>query len=126
MSITSETENAIEDFQAILELKGEKCHLKHSPHDLAENHQAVDFICQDIGREIMTDDGIMVEVLEATLRIPICKECAEALYGDDWVLLYCVGCNNSQWVCKRLSSRVYADGLHIKWVDMCPNCYNKI
>jgi len=116
-------EGVIQDFQAMLELEGEKCCLKHGTDDPAENHPAVDFICQNIGREEVTDDGISVDVIEATLRIPVCKECIEALYGDDWVLLYCVGCNSSQWVCKRLSKRIYPPGLHIKWMDVCPNCY---
>ena len=67
---------------------------------------------------------IMVEVGGDVLRIPVCKECEEALQGDAWVLLYCINCNRSQWVNKKLSKKLYlyTENEHIKFMKECPFC----
>jgi hypothetical protein len=59
------------------------------------------------------------------LAIPICAECEAALFNDEWVLLYCVRCNASQWIYKPLAKRKYEKGQHVMFMTMCPKCYGK-
>ena len=80
-------------------------------YDPASNHPAVNFLCQTV-EDV---DGNQIE-----LRIPICQECENALQGDDWVLMYCIDCNHSQWVCKRLAKHDYPE--KVMWVTFCPYC----
>lgn len=105
----------IGDFFSAVELDGETCGLKHSKDDPAEGHEAVDYLCQKVG-----DPKSKTYFYE--LRIPICQECAEALYDSNWILVYCVNCNKSQWICRRLAKRTYPDGNLIYWLDVCPYC----
>jgi len=113
MEVEEQFSDTIKDLDARIELIGQHCFLKHSKFDPAENHPAVDYLCQKIG----TDDEI-----EAELRIPICQECLEALLGDEWILFYCVKCNSSQWVCRKYAKYQYPFWLHVKWLDVCPIC----
>jgi len=57
--------------------------------------------------------------------IPICQICVNRLEHDDWVLLYCVRCNQSIWIYKpeSISPTNYKKGEHIKWLDYCKFCY---
>jgi len=116
-----------DDFElhAIIDLIGEHCHLKHSKEDPAENHPAVDYLCQNFGMETSTDNGHATNdsIVDFSVRIPICQECVDALLGDEWVLLYCVNCGSSQWVLKKYSKLNWPFWLHVKWMDVCPICY---
>ena len=78
--------------------------------------KAVDYLTQNIGYK---------KEVQAQLSIPICKECAEALYSGEWILLYCINCNQSRWVNKNLTDRLYLyeDAVNnILWMDRCPEC----
>lgn len=99
-------------------LKNEHCGLKHSIVDPAENHQAIDYIVQNFGMEDEPDVQIIV---------PVCAECIEALHDDDWILLYCINCMESQWIYKPKSKKpeLYGDGERIRWLKYCPHCYEK-
>jgi hypothetical protein len=109
---------------AKFELEGETCHLKHSKVDPAENHPAVDYLCQKFGDK---------ETGEARqeIRIPVCAECAEALYDENWILMYCTYCHASQWIYRPYAKIEHPPGNGIYWLDICPHCatvedeYNK-
>ena len=103
----------IDNVLAFADLDGEHCHLKHSKEDPAENHPAVDYLCQNFGN----NDNI-----DFAVRIPICQECVEALLQDEWVLCYCINCNSSQWIHKKYSKLQWPFWIHIKWMDICPVC----
>jgi hypothetical protein len=97
------------------ELVNETCGLKHSEEDPAENHGAVDFLTQRLGDPQITE-------IHEELRIPVCKECIEALYDEDWILAYCVNCHKSQWIYRPLAKKEYQPGNLIFWLDVCPFC----
>ena len=109
-------DSALDDLVARLELEGTTCGLKHSKMDPSENHPAVNYLCQGIG-----DPD--TNIAEQILRIPICEECVEALYDEDWILVYCINCNKSQWICRHLAKKEYPEGKNIiYWLDVCPYC----
>jgi hypothetical protein len=118
-------DESIYKIHALIDLEGEHCHLKHSTEDPAENHPAVDYLCQGFGDKIETNDGSIIEVPDSIIRIPICAECVEALLGDEWILLYCVNCNSSQWICRKYAKYPYPPWLHVKWMDECPICFGE-
>lgn len=93
------------------DLEGQRCMLYHHPQDPAG--KAVDYLNQKFGF-----DGNVQDIL----RVPICQDCVDALLGDEWVLMYCVHCNESRWVSRKYSFHAYPDGLKIKWIDGCPGC----
>lgn len=97
------------------ELEGETCHLKHSMSDPSEDHPAVDYLCQPLGDQ-------KSEVATSEMRIPICEECANALYNTDWILAYCTYCNKSQWIYRPKSKTIHPEGNGIYWLDVCPHC----
>ena len=100
---------------ARLELEGEPCGLKHSKEDSAENHPATNYLCQRLGDQ---ETGVPLQ----ELRIPICEECAAALYDEDWILVYCTYCHKSQWIFRPQAKNNYPDGNLIYWLDLCPFC----
>jgi len=107
-----------EDLNFILEhaeLENETCHLKHSKEDPAENHEAVEYLCQHLGDK--NTDAVYQEI-----RVPVCLECAEALLNPKWILMYCVFCFRSQWVYRPLAKYNYPPGNLVYWLDVCPFC----
>lgn len=93
-------------------LEYETCKLKHT----GEPPKAADYLCQTITDYL---GGYQV-------RIPVCEECLIALYDPDWILCYCLYCNNSQWICRELSKKEYpADSMLVYWLTTCPHCVNK-
>jgi len=98
---------------AKLELEGENCHLKHGPN--GDRPPAVDYLCQRLGDQKTGD------VLQE-LRVPICKECAEALSNENWILAYCTYCQESQWIYRPKAKIKHPDGNGIYWLDVCPHC----
>lgn len=100
---------------ARIELDNEHCGLKHSKEDPAENHQAIDFLVQNLGNP---QTG---EVYQQ-IRVPICDECMAALDHPDWILMYCVNCHKSQWVYRPKAKYNYPEGNQIYWLDVCPFC----
>jgi len=59
------------------------------------------------------------------IQIPICRECEEALLSEGWVLFYCITCNSSQWVLKKLAKRIYKKTDKVFFMDICPICNEK-
>lgn len=98
---------------AMQELEHLNCALYHHPQDPAG--KAVNFIQQQFGL-----NGTPLEAL----RIPICKDCEDALNGNEWILFYCIRCNQSRWVSRKYSHHYYAPDIHIQWLDECPGCKN--
>lgn len=107
----------ITDYIMRANLDGQTCALKHSKEDPSEKHIAVNYLVQNIGNQFNT--------ITDTLSIPICQDCVEALQGNNWVLLYCVNCNRSQWVYKRFAKRYYKNSEHVLFLTACPHCYEK-
>lgn len=118
MSITPE-DIILDNFIAEMNLEGEVCGLNH--HDDIDR-PAVDFLCHQIGYTLPDDEY----EADAELRIPICAECAEGLAGGEWILFYCIGCNESQWLKKGLAKMDYQKGTNIIALKKCPKCYNKL
>jgi hypothetical protein len=108
-------DRSIEMMVARLELDGVCCGLKHSKEDPAENHPAVDYLCQRLGDQ---------KTGEATqeLRIPICAECSNALYDEKWILAYCTFCHASQWIYRPKAKTTHPEGNGVYWLDVCPHC----
>ena len=100
---------------AKVELMGETCHLKHSKDDPAENHPAVDYLCQRLGDQRTGE-------VTSEIRIPVCAECVEALHNEDWILAYCTYCNKSQWIYRPYAKVEHPKGNGIYWMDVCPHC----
>jgi len=111
-SLLDETLN---DALARAELEGQTCGLKHSAADPAENHPAVDYLCQNLGNP-KTDE------VSSQIRIPVCQECVDALYDEEWILAYCIYCHKSQWINRRLAKNEHPPGNGVYWCDVCPFC----
>jgi len=94
----------------IIELKGTNCVLDHKDD---KKREAVDYLSQRFKDKYDKID---------TLRIPVCGECAEALCGVDWVLLFCIYCGRSQWVYRPKAKLKYGKDVHVIWMDICPWC----
>jgi hypothetical protein len=109
-------DDSLNEMVSRIELEGECCGLKHSNKDPAENHQAIDYLCQRLGNQKNSDD------IHQELRVPICSECIEALTDTNWILIYCTYCHKSQWICRRLAKKEYPKGNLIYWLDVCPFC----
>lgn len=111
---TLELENSLNEHIAKLELLNEQCHLKHGPegYDI-EIPRAIDYLCQYFG---FTKERSITDLL----RIPICGECIQGLYDPNWALMYCITCNNSQWIWKPDSKLEFHTD--VVWLDICPNC----
>lgn len=110
--------DTIDTVRLLSELEGEHCGLNHGPHTKAEDYQACDYLVIPFGdakAEIVTPDRDLV--------VPVCHECALALTGEEWTLLYCFECNASRWVNRRMAKNDYRH--HVLWLRGCPDCSNK-
>lgn len=106
----------LETMMAGIELEGQTCHLKHAPaQKIEDNPKAIDFLCQKFGNK-------KENIAYQELRIPICAECAAALYDPDWILAYCVNCHKSQWIYRPYAKMGHPPGNGIYWADSCPFC----
>jgi len=102
-SLPAALANALEN-----ELKNKKCcGLKCAP--LGSRPPAVNQIIQPL------PDG-------GTRTWAICRECEQALLGPEWLLLLCLGCGSSQWVCRALAP--WATG-PTRILSCCPECSKK-
>ncbi|MBW2467146.1 MAG: hypothetical protein JRF02_07585 [Deltaproteobacteria bacterium] len=106
----------IERLRLLAELSTEHCELNHGPGTKGEDYPAVDYIVVNIGYK---EDEVK-EVSVRKLVIPVCAECAEALVGDEWTLLYCFLCGNNRWVSRQLAKLEYRH--HVLWLRGCPEC----
>jgi len=100
---------------AYAHLTDRTCELKHSKEDPAKNHPAVDYLCQYLGDQKTGESNTL-------LQIPICSECVDAMSDTDWILVYCVNCNESQWIYRPLAKMNYPEGNLVYWLDDCPHC----
>ncbi|MBU0673930.1 MAG: hypothetical protein KJ950_04735 [Proteobacteria bacterium] len=103
----------------LAELTTAHCELNHGPGTRNNDYPAENFIVLPVGYEEEND----LEVTARELVIPICVECAEALTGDEWTLLYCFECGENRWVARELAKNRYRH--HILWLRGCPECSNQ-
>jgi len=104
----------LDDFLERAELDGEICNLNHGEGD-SQSHPAVDYLCQPLGD---MESGAVYDMI----RIPICAECIESLYSDEWILFYCIECMSSQWLYKPWAKKEYPADTHVIWLKVCPMC----
>jgi len=105
----------LNDFLERAELDEEVCNLKHSDDDSGEGHHAIDYLCQPLGH---IESGAVYDMI----RIPICAECVDTLYSNEWILFYCLECTSSQWLYRAWAKRKYADETRVIWLSKCPIC----
>ncbi len=106
----------IDDIDAVglrMELEHSHCELSHGPHDV-QQHKAVDYLVLPTGYKGKADSNLV---------IPICEECLEGIQNPAWTLLYCLECNESQWVLRELAKMQYRHD--ILWLVGCPTCGGK-
>ncbi len=108
----------IDRIRLLADLEGEFCELNHGPDTRKEDFPAADYIVLPVG---YTENEIE-DVTVRDLVIPVCFECAQALIGSEWTLLYCFDCGDSRWVCRELAKNSYRH--HILWLRGCPDCTN--
>lgn len=109
----------IDKIQLMADLDHEHCELNHGPSVKGENFPASDYIILPFGYP----ENDLTDVAVRDMVIPVCRECATALVGNEWTLLYCFECCSSQWVCRRFAKNCYRH--HILWLRGCPHCTNK-
>jgi len=95
---------------------GLPCGLNHGPGQLVP--MAVDYVVQGIGFSRGMTTTVVAEV-----TIPVCIDCAMALQGAEWVLLYCGSCHASQWIERSKARREYSE--RFNWLESCPKCWQQ-
>ena len=100
----------------LAELANESCELNHGPDTGDLRVPAWDFIVLPIG----FNEDSNLDVCAREMIIPICYDCARALMGEEWTLLYCFECCSSHWVNRALAYNRYRH--HILWLRGCPEC----
>ncbi|MEW6219813.1 MAG: hypothetical protein AB1634_09815 [Thermodesulfobacteriota bacterium] len=108
--------DGIDRVQLLAELGDSFCDLNHGPGTQSRDYPAADYIVLPFGYQ----DGDHVAVAVREIVIPVCTECAQALLGEEWTLLYCFECGASRWVCRALARNRYRH--HILWLRGCPDC----
>ncbi len=111
--------NEIDKIQLLAELTHEHCELNHGPGTRPEDFPASDYIIMPFG---YSENGV-TDVAVREMVVPVCFDCATALLGDDWTLLYCFECCSSQWVYRKLAKNRYRH--HVLWLRGCPRCTSK-
>jgi len=108
---------AIDKLALLASLELEYCELSHGPKENPEDYKAVDYLTQPVGK---TDGDNTAEDLHHMV-IPVCKDCAEGLIDNDWILMYCLDCKSSQWLCRSRAKLEY--GMYdLIWLKGCPKC----
>ncbi len=111
--------NAIDKLQLLAELDDEFCQLNHGPVTVSTDYPACDYIVLPVGYRQDPHTDVVIR----NLVIPVCLDCARALLGEQWTLLYCLDCCASQWICRDLARLRYRH--HILWLCGCPKCAEK-
>lgn len=106
----------LHEFLAKVELHGECCGLKHSEKFPRQEYIATNYLCQQYGV-----DGIC----DGIISIPVCDECVEALYDENWILFYCVNCNESQWLLRSKAKKEYSKDKNVYFFKKCPHCFKE-
>ncbi|MBU1405691.1 MAG: hypothetical protein KKE83_02470 [Proteobacteria bacterium] len=97
-------------------LPTECCELNHGPGTSREDFPAVDYLVMPFGY----CENEITEISVREMVIPVCGECAAALAGEEWTLLYCFECCSCQWVARAFAKNRYRH--HILWLRGCPHC----
>ena len=110
--------NEIDKLVLLAELEGETCGLNHGEDD--EDHFAVDYLTIPMASVKDPEDKF-------DTTIPICQDCLNALYGDEWTLLFCLDCGSSAWVLQAAAKLKYThlqSGKHYHMLGLkgCPHC----
>lgn len=105
----------IDAFGLQAELAHSHCELSHGTRDTSP-HSAVDYLVLPIG----TKDSNGIVSNQSDLIIPICQDCLDGLTDEAWTLLYCLDCNESQWILRDFSRLKYRHNLI--WLRGCPKC----
>ena len=108
--------NEIDRLALLAELTNESCELNHGPDTKGLFFQATDYIVIPFGYQ----EDTTTDICTRELVVPVCYDCAQALLGSDWSLLYCFECNSSQWVYRKMAKNKYRH--HILWLRGCPDC----
>ncbi len=111
--------NAIDKIILLADLGDKYCELNHGPDTRKEDHPATNYLVIPFGYS----ENSVIDVAVRKMVIPICQECADALSGEEWTLLYCFECNSSHWVYRKLAKNSYRH--HILWLRGCPDCTNE-
>lgn len=111
--------NEIDKLQLLAELTHEFCELNHGPDTHRENFPASDFIIMPFGYA----ENAVTDVAVREMVVPVCHDCATALLGNEWTLLYCFECCSSQWVYRKMARNKYRH--HVLWLRGCPHCTNQ-
>lgn len=96
--------------QSVMNVQEDLCSLWH--HKDEKLPHAIDYIVQDLGFN---------DAATQQIRIPLCQQCINALNSGEWVLFYCIGCNESRWHNKEMSKHEWENNT-IKFFDVCPCC----
>lgn len=107
---------ATEKLGMMAEMQSEHCNLSHGPGVDTSEISAVDWLLIPIGH-------LETKRVTGELAIPMCAECVDYLLDDNWVLLYCVECLESQWVYKPLAKLKYEKNIVLN--VGCKNCSNR-
>ena len=86
--------DAIDKIIMMAELSADHCTLNHGPGISNGDIPAADYIVMPLGYK----ESKATEVSVRELVVPICFECALALKGEEWTLLYCFECTQNRWV----------------------------
>lgn len=100
----------------LADLPSECCELNHGPETRGQDFPAVDYLVMPFGYQ----ETPTTEISVREMVIPVCRECATALCGNEWTLLYCFECCSSQWVARSFAKNRYRH--HILWLRGCPHC----
>lgn len=103
----------------LAELTTECCELNHGPGTRRADFPASDYLVLPFGYH----ESETSEVAVREMVVPVCHECATALLGEEWTLLYCFECCSSQWIHRGLARNRYRH--HILWLRGCPHCTNE-
>ena len=108
--------NAVDRLALLANLEEECCELNHGPDTGHLKIPAVDYIIQPFGYSASEIEEVAVR----ELVVPVCSDCASALQGNEWTLVYCFECCSSQWIYRRYAKNQYRH--HILWLRGCPKC----
>lgn len=115
--------NSFQVTKLFADLEGTTCQLNHGMWE-ADSLQAVEWLMLPMG-PTRNQDGTMrfIKEIDGHVAIPICEECARTLcmMDKDWVLLYCLSCGESHWICRSMS-RLWYPKQQIVWQTCCKMC----
>jgi len=103
----------------LAELDSEHCQLNHGPGVDTRQIAATDYLVLPVGY----DESADCDVVTREMVIPVCFDCIQALQGEEWTLLYCLDCGESQWVKRQIAKNRYRH--HVLWMKGCPECGGK-